>query len=173
MSLLPYALCPPFLFGLDAETAHELTMASLARTQGTPLECAYGFGPGRGPDRTGGPGISQSGGWPPGWTRNARCIDGLGAMGFGFIEVGTVTPKAQPATPGRACFGCRSTGLINRLGFNNEGLDAFIANVGRGLVSPQGTHPRAQHRKNAATPMERAADDYWPAWPASTRTPIT
>jgi dihydroorotate dehydrogenase len=67
-----------------------------------------------------------------GLDKNARCIDGLGAMGFGFVEVGTVTPRPQPGNPKPRMFRLpQANALINRLGFNNEGLDAFVANVQR------------------------------------------
>jgi dihydroorotate dehydrogenase len=99
MSLLPYALARPFLFGLDPETAHELTMHSLARLQGTPLEWAYCNGLVDDPIELAGLKFPNRVGLAAGLDKNARCIDGLGAMGFGFVEVGTVTPKAQPGNP--------------------------------------------------------------------------
>ncbi|REN21318.1 quinone-dependent dihydroorotate dehydrogenase, partial [Mycobacterium tuberculosis] len=65
-----------------------------------------------------------------GLDKNARCIDAFAAMGFGFVEVGTVTPKAQPGNPKPRMFRLpQRDALINRLGFNNEGLDAFLGNV--------------------------------------------
>src|SRR3989475_7251941 len=74
-----------------------------------------------------------------GLDKNARCIDGLGAMGFGFVEVGTVTPKPQPGNPKPRMFRLReANALINRLGFNNDGLDAFIANVKRSTFRGKG-----------------------------------
>ena len=99
MSLLPYALARPFLFGLDPETAHELTLASLARTQGTPLTAAYCSSPVNDPFKLAGLKFPNRVGLAAGLDKNARCIDGLAAMGFGFVEVGTVTPKAQPGNP--------------------------------------------------------------------------
>jgi dihydroorotate dehydrogenase len=106
-------------------------------------------------------------GMAAGLDKNARCIDALGAMGFGFVEVGTVTPLAQSGNPKPRMFRLpQARALINRLGFNNEGLDAFIANVKkarfRHTIKP-GQHPLVlglNIGKNAVTPIERATDDY-------------
>jgi dihydroorotate dehydrogenase len=100
-----------------------------------------------------------------GLDKNARCIDGLAAMGFGFVEVGTVTPKAQAGNPKPRMFRLpKAQALINRLGFNNEGLDAFIANVKQARFRQQkGVSPMLlglNIGKNASTPIERAIDDY-------------
>src|SRR6185503_7956751 len=96
-----------------------------------------------------------------GLDKNGRCIDGLGAMGFGSIEVGTVTPKAQPGNPKPRMFRLpQANALINRLGFNNDGLDAFLANVQRARFRADGGILGLNIGKNAATPIERAADDY-------------
>ena len=139
MSLLPYALARPFLFGLDPETAHELTMHSLARLQGTPLEWAYCNGMVGDPVELAGLHFPNRVGLAAGLDKNARCIDGLGALGFGFVEVGTVTPKAQPGNPKPRMFRLpRANALINRLGFNNDGLEAFLANVQRASFRKKG-----------------------------------
>jgi dihydroorotate dehydrogenase len=161
MSLLPYALARPFLFGLDPETAHELTLASLARAQGTPLQWAYcnGFVPD--PVELAGLRFPNRVGLAAGLDKNARCIDALGAMGFGFVEVGTVTPNAQPGNPRPRMFRLpQANALINRLGFNNDGLDAFVANVRRSRFRQQGRLLGLNIGKNAATPIEEATSDY-------------
>ena len=169
MPLLPYALARQFLFGLDAETAHELTMASLARTQGTPLALAYCSRRVQDPVTLAGLTFPNRVGLAAGLDKNARCIDGLAAMGFGFVEVGTVTPLGQPGNPKPRMFRLpASNALINRLGFNNDGLDAFIANVKRSKLRQ--TSSGSSHAallvlglnigKNAATPIENAVDDY-------------
>lgn len=165
MSLLPYALARPFLFGLDPETAHELTMASLARTQGTPLALAYLSSRVSDPIELAGLKFPNRVGLAAGLDKNARCIDGLAAMGFGFVEVGTVTPKGQPGNPKPRMFRLpEANALINRLGFNNEGLDAFLANVRRSSVRKPGAQGGLllglNIGKNAATPIENAVDDY-------------
>lgn len=165
MPLLPYSLARPFLFGLDAETAHELTMASLARTQGTPLSLAYCGGRVDDPVELAGLKFPNRVGLAAGLDKNARCIDGLAAMGFGFIEVGTVTPLAQPGNPKPRMFRLpEANALINRLGFNNEGLQTFLANVKRsGIRKQNSANPLVlglNIGKNAATPIENAVDDY-------------
>jgi dihydroorotate dehydrogenase len=88
-------------------------------------------------------------------------------MGFGFVEVGTVTPKGQPGNPKPRMFRLpKANALINRLGFNNEGLDAFVANVQRArfrTAAPAGKPAMLlglNIGKNASTPIERATDDY-------------
>jgi dihydroorotate dehydrogenase len=82
-------------------------------------------------------------------------------MGFGFVEVGTVTPKGQPGNPKPRMFRLpEAQALINRLGFNNDGLDAFIANVKRSKFRQQGRLLGLNIGKNAATPIENATDDY-------------
>jgi dihydroorotate dehydrogenase len=161
MSLLPYSLARPFLFGLDPETAHELTLASLERLQRTPLQWAYrnGFVPD--PVMLAGLRFPNRVGLAAGLDKNARCIDALGAMGFGFVEVGTVTPKAQPGNPRPRMFRLQqANALINRLGFNNDGLDAFVANVQRSSFRAQGRLLGLNIGKNTATPIEQATADY-------------
>ena len=165
MPLFPYALARPFLFGLDPETAHDLTMASLARTQGTPLSAAYCTARVSDPIELAGLKFPNRIGLAAGLDKNARCIDGLAAMGFGFIEVGTVTPMAQPGNAKPRMFRLvEANALINRLGFNNDGLQAFLANVQKSSVrKPAAKSPLLlglNIGKNAATPIENAADDY-------------
>ena len=168
MSLLPYSLARPFLFAMDAETAHEHTLALLARTQNTPLAWAYRQPRIQDPITLAGLNFPNRIGLAAGLDKNAHCIDGLAAMGFGFVEVGTVTPKGQPGNPKPRMFRLpEAHALINRLGFNNEGLDAFLANVKqatfRTISATQGGTPMLlglNIGKNAATPIENAADDY-------------
>jgi dihydroorotate dehydrogenase len=169
MSLLPYALARPFLFGLDPEAAHDITMGSLARTQCTPLALAYTQVRVNDPVTVAGLQFPNRVGLAAGLDKNARCIDGLGAMGFGFVEVGTVTPLAQPGNPKPRMFRLPAqNALINRLGFNNGGLDAFIANVQKSALYKQMQKGSSKERmllglnigKNAATPIEQANSDY-------------
>lgn len=161
MPLLPYALARPFLFGLDPEAAHDLTLATLARVQGTPLQWAYCSSFVNDPVTVAGLHFPNRVGLAAGLDKNARCIDGLGAMGFGFVEVGTVTPKAQPGNPKPRMFRLpEAHALINRLGFNNGGLDAFVANVQQASFRQQGRILGLNIGKNAATPMAQATDDY-------------
>lgn len=165
MPLIPYALARPFLFGMDAEAAHELTMDMLARGQRTPLQWAWCNETVDDPIELAGLTFPNRVGLAAGLDKNARCIDALGAMGFGFVEVGTVTPKPQPGNPRPRMFRLpQARALINRLGFNNEGLEAFVHNVRQARFR---SVPRG-HRmllglnigKNAATPIENATSDY-------------
>jgi len=165
MSLLPYAVARPFLFRLDPEAAHELTLGSIAKLQHSPLTCVYGEPRVHDPYTLAGLQFPNRVGLAAGLDKNARCIDGLAAMGFGFVEVGTVTPKAQAGNPKPRMFRLpKAQALINRLGFNNEGLDAFIANVKLARFRQQnGISPMLlglNIGKNASTPIERAIDDY-------------
>jgi dihydroorotate dehydrogenase len=163
MSLIPYALVRPFLFGMDPEKAHDFTMNTLAKGQGTLLECAWAAQLVEDPITLAGLKFPNRVGMAAGLDKNARCIDALAAMGFGFVEVGTVTPKGQPGNPKPRMFRLPAAkGLINRLGFNNDGLDAFIANVKQSKVRAQGKPMLLGLNigKNAATPIEQATDDY-------------
>lgn len=163
MSLIPYALVRPFLFGMDPEKAHDFTMNTLAMGQGTPLQLAWSAPQVKDPITLAGLTFPNRVGMAAGLDKNARCIDALAAMGFGFVEVGTVTPKGQPGNPKPRMFRIPAAkGLINRLGFNNDGLDAFIANVKKSTVRSQGKPLLLGLNigKNAATPIEEATNDY-------------
>ena len=161
MALIPYALTRPFLFGLDPEHAHEVTLGALARIQHTPLICAVAQRRVEDPVTVAGLRFPNRVGLAAGLDKNGRCIDGLAAMGFGFIEVGTVTPKAQSGNPKPRMFRLpEAQALINRLGFNNEGLAAFVANVKRARFRQKGGILGLNIGKNATTPIERAVDDY-------------
>jgi len=162
MSLIPYALARPALFALDPEHAHELTLANLERFQRTPLECTWAQTRVADPVTLAGLRFPNRVGLAAGLDKNGRAIDGLGAMGFGFIEVGTVTPKGQAGNPKPRMFRLpEHQALINRLGFNNEGLESFLANVQRSTrFRAQGGILGLNIGKNAATAIEDAASDY-------------
>jgi dihydroorotate dehydrogenase len=161
MPLIPYPLARPFLFGLDPEHAHELTLAALATIQRTPLMALIEQPLIRDPVSIAGLAFPNRIGLAAGLDKNGRCIDAFGAMGFGFIEVGTVTPLAQPGNPKPRLFRIPEAHvLINRLGFNNDGLAAFVANVRRARFRSRGGILGLNIGKNAATAIERAADDY-------------
>jgi dihydroorotate dehydrogenase len=165
MSLFPYSLLRPALFAVDAETVHEQTLTMLARTQNTPLQWAYAQQRIDDPITLAGLKFPNRVGLAAGLDKNALCIDAFSAMGFGFVEVGTVTPKAQPGNPRPRIFRLRKArGLINRLGFNNEGLEAFLRNVQKAQFRNHGIERPMllglNIGKNGATPMEHAADDY-------------
>ena len=162
MSFVPYALARPFLFGMDPEQAHDLTLATLERLQNTPAQCLWAQPRVDDPVTVAGLRFPNRVGLAAGLDKNGRCIDGLGAMGFGFIEVGTVTPLGQPGNPKPRMFRLtQRQALINRLGFNNEGLQAFVRNVQRARSFRAGGGIVGLNiGKNAATPIERATDDY-------------
>jgi dihydroorotate dehydrogenase len=145
-----YALARPLLFALDPETAHHLAL-SLSRftvPQRVPARPVTAMGIH----------FPNPVGLAAGLDKDAAHIDGLAKLGFGFIEVGTVTPRAQPGNPKPRIFRIvQKSALINRFGFNNVGVDAFLANVARtrwrGILG-------INIGKNFDTPVERAADDY-------------
>lgn len=157
-----YALARPALFALDAETAHETTLANLQRA----YDCSFtrrllaGDAPPL-PTTLMGLSLRNPVGLAAGLDKNGAHIDALGNLGFGFVEVGTVTPRPQPGNPKPRMFRLpQSQALINRLGFNNLGLDAFVANVQRSRWRAAGGILGLNIGKNADTPIERAADDY-------------
>ncbi len=165
MSLIPYALARKALFSIDPERAHELTLDGIARFQRTPLTCLYGEDRVDDPTMVAGIRFPNRVGLAAGLDKNARCIDGLAAMGFGFVEVGTVTPKAQPGNPKPRMFRLpKANALINRLGFNNEGLDSFVQNVKKARFRDAGGDTPMvlglNIGKNATTPIEDATSDY-------------
>jgi dihydroorotate dehydrogenase len=156
-----YPLARPFLFGMDPEAAHDLSLNALAKTQNTVLDALYRQPFVRDPITLAGLQFPNRVGLAAGLDKNARCIDGLGAMGFGFVEVGTVTPKAQPGNDKPRMFRLpQAQALINRLGFNNEGLEAFLAHVQQARFRQQGRLLGLNIGKNAATPIENATHDY-------------
>jgi dihydroorotate dehydrogenase len=144
-----YRLARPLLFALDPETAHKasLRLAGLVvrRQFSSPVQ-AMGLT------------FANPVGLAAGLDKDAAHIDALGRMGFGFIEVGTVTPRPQAGNSRPRLFRiAEKQAIINRFGFNNVGLDAFLDNVRRsrwkGVLG-------INIGKNADTPVERAADDY-------------
>jgi dihydroorotate dehydrogenase len=153
-----YSLARPLLFALDPETAHRVTlgMIDVARVTGL-LGLVLEPVPAR-PVEAMGLQFPNPVGLAAGLDKNAAHIDALAALGFGFIEVGTVTPRPQPGNARPRLFRLKAAhALINRFGFNNVGLDEFLANIGRsqwrGILG-------INISKNFDTPIERAAEDY-------------
>ena len=161
MSLLlhTYGLARPILFRLDAEKAHELTLKSLDKIHSlaAPLirqKLSL-------PTTLMGLNLKNPVGLAAGLDKNGAHIDALGALGFGFVEVGTVTPLAQAGNPKPRLFRLPAKeSLINRFGFNNEGLEPFINNVKQSQWRHSGGILGLNIGKNAATPIEQATDDY-------------
>ena len=150
-----YPLVRPLLFRLSAERAHHLTIGMLRATGQLlpPGEPEPGF-----PTEVMGLRFPNRIGLAAGLDKNGEAIDGLARMGFGFIEIGTITPRPQPGNPTPRLFRLPGAdAIINRMGFNNEGVDALLRNVKaaryRGILG-------INIGKNADTPIERAADDY-------------
>jgi dihydroorotate dehydrogenase len=161
MLRIPYPLARPFLFGLDPEHAHDLTLTALASIQRTPFARWIEQRRVRDPVTIAGLVFPNRVGLAAGLDKNGCCIDAFGAMGFGHIEVGTVTPLAQPGNPKPRMFRIvEREALINRMGFNNDGLAVFLANVRRARFRSGGGILGLNIGKNAATPIERATDDY-------------
>ena len=153
-----YSFARPLLFALDPETAHDLALNSLKLLERSGMASMLaGAGPAR-RIKLMGLEFPSALGLAAGLDKNGAYIDALAAMGFGFIEIGTVTPRAQPGNPKPRMFRLpEAQALINRLGFNNHGVDQLVANV-----------QRARYRgvlginigKNFDTPIARAAEDY-------------
>ena len=163
MPLLPYPLARALLFKMDPEAAHDFTLDWLARGQNTPLQLAWQQPAVSDPVTIAGLKFPNRVGLAAGLDKNARCIDAFGAMGFGFVEVGTVTPKPQPGNAKPRMFRLpKAEALINRFGFNNLGLEAFLHNVGQSKLRRDKSPMLLGLNigKNAATPIERATDDY-------------
>jgi dihydroorotate dehydrogenase len=161
MPMIPYSLTRSFLFGLDAEQAHDLILNALARIQHTPLMCAVAQTRVAHPLKLAGLHFPNRVGLAAGLDKNGRCIDAWGAMGFGFVEVGTVTPLPQPGNPKPRIFRLpQANALINRLGFNNDGLTAFLNHVQRARFRSKGGILGLNIGKNATTPIENAPQDY-------------
>lgn len=154
-----YDALRPWLFKLDAETAHRWTLYGLGVAQRSGLMRFVAHPPPQDfPVRAFGIDFPNPVGLAAGLDKNGEHLDALGALGFGFIEIGTVTPKPQPGNPRPRMFRLpEREAIINRLGFNNEGADALLRNV-------QQSHYRGvlgiNIGKNAATPNERAIGDY-------------
>ncbi len=153
-----YDLAKPLLFALDAERAHHIGLTGLdlaarsgllkppASSQNLPARTVMGLS------------FPNPVGLAAGLDKNGAHIDAMAALGFGFLEIGTVTPRPQPGNPQPRLFRVPAAeALINRMGFNNQGVDALLSNVRssghRGILG-------INIGKNFDTPIERAAEDY-------------
>jgi len=153
-----YSLIKPLLFKLDPEVSHDLTLKSL-KLAACGASCLLASkSPECRPRQVMGLTFPNPVGLAAGLDKNGAYIDGLAALGFGFIEVGTVTPRPQPGNPKPRLFRLsQAEAIINRFGFNNLGVDNLIENVKRarfnGILG-------INIGKNFDTPNERATDDY-------------
>jgi dihydroorotate dehydrogenase len=153
-----YSVLKPILFSLDAEKAHDLTIQSLKCTGKTPLAKLYTQHVVEKPVDVMGIRFPNPVGLAAGLDKNAECIDAFGALGFGFVEVGTVTPKPQPGNDKPRLFRLpQANAIINRMGFNNKGVDYLVEQVKqsryRGVLG-------INIGKNKTTPDDKAQDDY-------------
>jgi len=153
-----YSLIKPLLFKLDPEVSHDLTLKSLRLAAYGPSCLLAPKPPECKPRQVMGLTFPNPVGLAAGLDKNGAYIDGLAALGFGFIEVGTVTPRPQPGNPKPRLFRLsQAEAIINRFGFNNLGVDNLIENVKRarfnGILG-------INIGKNFDTPNERATDDY-------------
>ena len=158
---LLYTLARPLLFSLDPETAHNLTLPALRRAARLGLTGIVGK-PKPDPRTVMGVLFKNPVGLAAGLDKDGTYIDALADLGFGSIEVGTVTPRAQAGNPKPRIFRLpQAQGIINRMGFNNGGVDAFVANVQASKFYQNRAGVLGLNiGKNADTPIERAADDY-------------
>lgn len=155
--MMPYALLRPILFTLDPERAHNMTLEAIAMADafGLPPTCRVRD---ERPVEIMGLRFPNPVGLAAGLDKNGVAVDGLARLGFGFIEVGTVTPRPQEGNPKPRLFRLpEQQAIINRMGFNNDGVDRLLENLGRmqfkGILG-------INIGKNATTPIENAADDY-------------
>ena len=158
-----YSFLKPLLFQFDAEYAHDLTLKSLIWAEKSGILSLYPQTPACAPRQVMGLTFTNPVGLAAGLDKNGAVIDGMARLGFGFIEVGTVTPRPQPGNPKPRLFRVtEAQGIINRFGFNNLGVDNLIENVKaakfKGLTSNQILGINIG--KNFDTPNERAVDDY-------------
>jgi dihydroorotate dehydrogenase len=153
-----YRIARPLLFRLEPERAHGRAMGALELARRAGLIGLIASRPDASPRNVMGLDFPNPVGLAAGLDKNGEHIDALAGLGFGFIEIGTVTPRPQPGNPAPRMFRLvQARAIINRMGFNNEGVDRLLTNVSR-----------AQYRgilginigKNFDTPLERAADDY-------------
>ena len=154
-----YSFARPFLFGLDAERAHGLGLKALDLAYSTGATAALARRCAPLPTRVLGLTFPNPVGLAAGLDKNGAHIDALLSLGFGFVEVGTVTPRPQPGNPKPRMFRLPAgQAVINRLGFNNEGVDALVRNVER--AQRKGGLLGINIGKNKDTPNEDAASDY-------------
>ena len=167
IAALAYGPARALLFRLDAEAAHDWTLRALAFGQNTPLQRLWQQPRLEDPVQFAGLEFPNRVGLAAGFDKNARCVAAFDAMGFGFAEFGTVTPLSQAGNARPRLFRLAPHGaVINRFGFNNDGLVRFLDNVAaarhRRIDSPA-RRPMLlglNIGKNAATPMDEAARDY-------------
>ncbi|WP_105189831.1 quinone-dependent dihydroorotate dehydrogenase [Pseudoalteromonas sp. T1lg48] len=153
-----YELARRFMFTKDAEWAHDFALNNLRRFANTPLSMAWSQNVADKPTEFLGLEFKNPVGLAAGLDKNAECIDAFAQMGFGFIEVGTVTPRPQAGNDKPRIFRLpEQHAVINRMGFNNKGVDNLVANV---KASNYSGILGINIGKNKDTPNEQGKDDY-------------
>lgn len=155
---MPYQLIRPFLFMMDPERAHHFTIWALAWAERLGVLKFFMPKPVHAPVTVMGIEFPNQVGLAAGMDKNGDCIMALSRLGFGHIEIGTITPRPQPGNPKKRMFRLPAAeGIINRMGFNNDGVDRLVENVQRsGFQGVLGINIG----KNFDTPIEKAVDDY-------------
>lgn len=153
-----YQLAKRFMFSQDAEWAHEFALKNLKRFSNTPLSLAWKQNLPNKPVELLGLTFPNPVGLAAGLDKNGECIDAFGQMGFGFVEIGTITPVGQPGNPKPRMFRItEKNAIINRMGFNNHGVDNLLENVKKsnykGILG-------INIGKNKDTPNEQGHEDY-------------
>jgi dihydroorotate dehydrogenase len=156
-----YPLIRKFFFALDAETAHGIGMRGTEFLDATGLACLLARPVTPCPVEAMGLTFPNPVGLAAGLDKNGDHIDALARLGFGFIEIGTITPRPQPGNPRPRLFRIpEAQGIVNRMGFNNDGVDKLLENVHDADFPTRGGILGINIGKNATTPIEKAADDY-------------
>jgi dihydroorotate dehydrogenase len=156
-----YPLLRPWLFSLDPEQAHNLTLSNLDRAERWGLLPYLIEQPTLDPRIVCGITFPNPVGLAAGLDKDGKHIDALGALGFGFLEIGTVTPKPQPGNPKPRMFRLpKAQAIINRMGFNNDGVEACVERVRKSTYWQNGGIIGLNIGKNVNTPIENAASDY-------------
>ncbi|MBY5991586.1 quinone-dependent dihydroorotate dehydrogenase [Ferrimonas balearica] len=154
-----YRIAQKFLFQTNPEWAHDFTMGSLRRTAHTPLSCFYSQNVPFAPVEFMGVQFPNPVGLAAGMDKDGEAIDAFAAMGFGHVEVGTVTPRPQPGNEIPRLFRLKpARAIINRMGFNNKGVDNLVANIK--AANPGNCVIGVNIGKNKDTPLEEGKNDY-------------
>ncbi len=156
-----YPLLRKIFFSLDPETAHGLGMSGIEFMHRAGIACLLAKAPAANPVEVMGLTFPNPVGLAAGLDKNGEHVDALAALGFGFIEIGTITPRPQPGNPKPRMFRItEKQAIINRMGFNNDGVDKLLGNIAGSQFARRGGILGINIGKNFDTPIEKAADDY-------------
>lgn len=156
-----YSLIRKFFFSLDPEMSHGLGMSGIDFMHRAGVACLLAKPVPSLPVKVMGLTFPNPVGLAAGLDKNGEHVDALAALGFGFIEIGTVTPRPQPGNPKPRMFRIpEKQAIINRMGFNNDGVDKLLANIADARFPRHGGILGINIGKNFDTPIEKAANDY-------------